>query len=334
MANLTHTAKVFKKIFSPITYIAIVTILIFTIYKGFAGQSKPEDKSTSINLEQVSLKGPILQTGSFNTQNLVLPKEYPKTLNVFNKSQTKDFLLNPGSFAETLGFSEPPIELQDIKTGKKLVYSNEGKYLSVFQNGFSYSDSTIPLTQEGKFSTSANLISQTKTFLVQLNLSPNFAGEHKTKYYQPQGEFEKLTSKPEEATRMVVFLYYEINGIKIIGSNISVTAGFNKQNQLRDLGFNQFTQDDSIGSFDIISPENALQILTRTKDTLIDAETPGDFSPLPATVNKVDLSGAYLAYYHPAEGKTLQPIWVFEGKSEIDEGKEVILTYAVPAIAR
>lgn len=334
MANLTHTAKVFKKIFSPITYIAIVTILIFTIYKGFAGESKPEDKSTSINLEQVSLKGPILQTGSFNTQNLVLPKEYPKTLNVFNKSQTKDFLLNPGSFAQTLGFTEPPIELQDIKTGEKLVYSLEGKYLSVFRNGFSYSDSSIPLTQEGKFSSPVDLISQAKTFLAQLNLSPNFASEYKTKYYQPQGEFEKLTSNPEEATRMVVFLYYEINGIRIIGNNIEITAGFNKQNQMRDLGFNQFTQGDSIGSFDIISPENALQILARTKNTLIDAETPGDFSPLPTAINKVDLSKAYLAYYNSTEGKTLQPIWVFEGKTETGQKDEIMLTYAIPAIAR
>lgn len=335
MISLARSASLIKKLIPLIVTVVVIGFLVFLIFLRL-GEEKEDQKFVApvAKLEKPNIKGPNIATEKFNTQNLNLNDNSPKTLPVYDRGQGANFLSSANTLSGKLSFTSPPIELYDVSVGKKLVFQSDGANLSIFENGFSHNKSSLDLPAEGQFKNIDELRSEAINFLAALGITPEFSQEYQVHYYQTAGEFERFTTKPQEANRLVIFFNYEIADIKVVGRNITVTASFNRQNQLIGIIFNQFKVGQEIGTYPLITSRKALGLLITGNGTLIDSRTQSDYSPLPKQVKIVNLDRVYIGYYQMLDNnKTIQPVWIFEGKSIVEDG-EAFLTYAVPAVEK
>ena len=332
MTNLNTTVSTVKKILILLAIFVIVVSLISLIWLRFKTADNGSKQVSSEEIEPPKFTKTAFITKQFDTQKLSLPQNTPKTLLAYKSSGGSDFLNKAPSLAQQLGFNQPPTETTDAIVGKKLFYDNQNIYLSIFQNGFSYSNFATQLTGSGRFAGPDELKNTAMSFISNAGIQADVSDEYSTRYYQSSGEFEELVNNPENANIIEIILHYQISGLKVIGQNIDVYARFNKLSELRELVFNQFNPGEESGSYPVITVEEAVKQLVAGKGNLVNAVSPSDYTPIPKQINRVNLQKVYLAYNMPPKnGQTIQPVWVFEGTSTLN-GKEAFLTYAVPAI--
>src|SRR3989344_4155615 len=305
MINLTNTANILKKIVNPLAIVLLITFLVaIIIFQFFTNSNKPE------NLPLVKIEGPVFTkltttTVRFNTQNLDFPQQTPEALKVYYSSQTVNFLTNANSIATKLGLSQQPIKANDVVVGTKFNYSNVNTHLAIYENGIYYSNFSLNLPQTGQFKKPEELKNIALDFLANLGIKSTYSKNFQTSYY-------------------------ETSGIKVLGQNIQVNSSFNKNNQLLEILYNNFSPGEEIGIYPLITAQDALQILLSKNGALIDIRGLDIRGPYPEHFNSVDLKKGYLAYYQPDnEGQTIQPVWVFEGEAEINK-QPVYLTFATP----
>src|SRR3989344_439562 len=330
MINLTNTANILKKIVNPLAIVLLITFLVaIIIFQFFTNSNKPE------NLPLVKIEGPVFTkltttTVRFNTQNLDFPQQTPEALKVYYSSQTVNFLTNANSIATKLGLSQQPIKANDVVVGTKFNYSNVNTHLAIYENGIYYSNFSLNLPQTGQFKKPEELKNIALDFLANLGIKSTYSKNFQTSYYQTSYEKIEPTNNLEEANRLTIDLNYEISGIKVLGQNIQVNSSFNKNNQLLEILYNNFSPGEEIGIYPLITAQDALQILLSKNGALIDIRGLDIRGPYPEHFNSVDLKKGYLAYYQPDnEGQTIQPVWVFEGEAEINK-QPVYLTFATP----
>lgn len=333
MLNLTNTASILKKSILPIGVVLIITILVILIALQFFSRKFESKVQSTGKIESPKIEKLPITTSHFNTQNLKLPPNSPQVLKTY-RPLPADFLKNSDALANKLNFNQPPAQVEDTIVGTKLNYSQESKYLSVYKNGFSYSNFSQGYPKSGQFKPPEELKVDSISFLANMGLNAQFTENYQISYqvFNEQSEGFIETNDLKDADRIVINFIYEISGFKVVGKNITVYAVFNKQNLLTQFVYNQFLPGDEINQYPVITAQGALQDLIVGKGLLITEQGLDNLNSYPKQFNTVDLTSAYLAYYQSDKSNLLlQPIWVFEGKTA-SPGGDIILTYAVPAV--
>ncbi len=328
--NLTAAASLAKKILLPLAVLLLVIFLVSLIYWQFSNKNQAEVIPQQ-KIEQAELKNVKVKVDQFNVANLKKPNNLPKSIAVPQITKDQNFTDLSQQLAAKLGFTNKPLTLEDIAVGRKLVYQNESGYFSTFENGFSYNKFSKNQVSPQPKSTD-DLKNESLNFLKGLGLNNQFSPQSKFIYFKTQGEFETIVKEPQNADRTAVNFFYEISGLKIL-NQVAASASFDKQNQLTGVSYYHLSLGTPTGNYPVTTFEDAVNSLQLGKGSLIEATpTYNTDSPLPQSFKNVEVDNAYLAYYLPSkDSKILQPVWVFEGKSQTADG-EVQLTYAVPAI--
>ncbi len=332
MIPLSTTANTVKKTLIWLSVVFIIILLVFLIVFRFKTTHERNVETPSEKIDPPVLASAAITTRQFNTQQLKLPQNIPESLMVYKSKENANFLDNANLLAQNLGFNEPPTETSDAIVGKKLFYDSKNIYLSIFANGFSYTNLSTELITAGQFADSTELASSAISFISKLGIQTNFSDDHTTGYFQNSGEFEKVVGNSQDANIIELNFNHKLSGLRVIGQNTEVFARFNKLDEMREVVFNQFNSGEKLTNYAIIEPEEALKQLIAGRGSLVNAIAPSDYSPIPKQLNSVSLQAAYLAYYKPSNPKqTIQPVWVFEGTSNVNN-EDAFLIYAVPAI--
>src|SRR3990167_772865 len=216
MPNLIVVSNIFKKYAWIIAILAVIISIIGLIVLKLYWQDKSGKKQldTSASINKPVLRNLNIKTGQFNIQDLKLPDQYPKTLPIVKKTADTNLLVRDKEIAQKLGFSSPAGEFTDAAVGKKMYYSNPDSNLSLFKNGFSYTQYSTKAQPSPTNKTNDDLRNEIVTFISNLSLATNFSQESKFIYYQSLGEFETITKDPNLADQKVVIFSYEISGVR------------------------------------------------------------------------------------------------------------------------
>lgn len=327
MTSLDTIANLFRSYKWLIICIILGAVAIGIIAAQLTFQKSPKVTSNPLNLENLGSKSIQLELDS----NFKYPQKYPKELPIYFKKSTS-FVDSQTQVAQKLGFSQSPIRLDDANLGSGIVYSNEDGALSIYPHQISYHRYPKENTGSANFPDPKELKSKALNFISSLGLTTNFAQDFQTNYLKAQDEFVSRTEDPKEATRIQIELKYELSGIEVLNTKNNTTVTFDRGGNILKFVYVQFSAEPSTQNYNIISPEDAKNILN-TSPALVKITTSNNFEPLEEPVASAVITEATLAYYlNYKNNDPIQPVWIFRGKSKASQNTEATLYYAVPAI--
>lgn len=329
MTKLSTVANLLKNLAWVFAVLILILFLLFLIFFSF---SVRKEKSVINPITQPVFESTITKINQLNTQELALPKDIPKTLPVFQIDASNNLLNIASTLAQKLGFKESPVKVTDINLGEGLIYSKKGSALGVFRNEISYQRITSAVLK-GAFKDIDNLKKEALGFFSGLGLVGNFSEEPKVSYYRLVDEFSIQTHDLNEANLVKINFHYEVEGHEVISARREVSATFDKEGNLTKAVYYSFNAGQAVNNYPIISSQEALQVLTTGRGSLIKVSPQNELSPLPKALGQVNIKKTYLGYYLPSEDQGLiQPVWVFAGEGPIDD-QRIEVVYAVPAIS-
>lgn len=325
--TLSQAASLLKKYLWLIVVVVLTAILapivIFTFF--IKNSQAPVIPLPSPDFEPISI-----QTQSYDTSSLNLPKNYPAQLPVYSQGTTTGFLSSTQTIANKLGFSGEPIEGDDVDYGPGKIYANGSEALIIYDKQLSMQKPKIGQVSKGD-TTVESLNKKAFDVFSSLGITLDFTKPIIT-YFKTIDEFLIKQEDTERASLIELKYNYQVAGYKIIAPYLQVQASFNSLGDLTQVVLAPAPNLKTLTSYPIISPTSAIEKLRRGQASLIDTLAPNDYSRLPGTIEASKIQQINLNYYLPKDTQApAEPVWTFIGYDEKTGGE---FTYVVSAIER
>jgi len=333
--DLTSTANLVKKIAAPILaliiIIILITLIIMRLNRDESTIQPAETELQPISIEEISSLNLNDNRITFDTSNIKTPTTVFDNLTVFHIDQSQSLLDKP-VFASKLNFVNEPQDITDSKLGPGLAYTNQQATLLVYEQAIIYENKNIETSINNP---EINVIKQkAQDFLTNLNLDSTGINESVIKYGVISGEQFTQIQDPDLSQFTILNFPQLISKIPlIIGSFTQSNMVFDRAGNIYKLQYFQPPLISPLGEYPLISTQEAILALNAGKGILVKTESNYKDVRIYSQINNAAIKEANLSYYlNSNESSTLQPYWVFEGTSTLEDNSVFNVVFVLSAV--
>lgn len=308
--SLTTSAQSLKKIMPSTLAFLVIMSLSFLIYFRYFY------KTTQLNLvDPITISDLPQEVSSINTKTLTIEKNIATSFDIFTQESPEDLTKKADTFSSRLGIKDAKIkQLSDTTRGLGISYAAKDASLTVFSSSLSYQ-------KIGKVDTAGNFNVETANAraiadLENLNLNTNLSANPQVSYQKILAENIITTKDPESANIIKLSFQPQIGTYPII-SDTPISISYNSALELFSLIYTANSTPVSMGKYPIISAKQAIENLKKIKKPLYKISPLTDEIASTKTLPEVNLEKASIAYYKPAKGQSIHPVWMFSGKIKL-----------------
>ncbi len=327
--SLTSTSEFIKKYWWVPFLFILVSTLLFLVYLKFTSKQTKNPAP----LEHVEVLDLPINIKTYTQDGFEPPKNIPKTLPVYESSTEFGFLDRVDELIKKFNVVGERQEKNDGYLGKGVFINGETGQLYIYSDTVTHYPPIISSGQEVGFD--KDKLGQTAIdHLASYGLVADIPSAYQVSYFHFQGEESYEDQNPSGASLINFKFPQKISDYEIITSGKTTTVEFNKRNQITRTKIVAQKKFSPLDKYPVISYQKALELLSSGGGFVMSASSEGAdtaTSPKHRNLNSANLTSAYLAYYDPPSGKTLQPVWVFEASSTVNN-LPVIMKIMLPAI--